>query len=97
MSAADTQKMFRLVKLTKENIEPHLVLRVPASDGSVHIFNDAVIESIEKGMLQLVRPYAYVANGLIKAGTERFRYSVEQALMANFHIVMEGSKPGMVY
>lgn len=87
-------KLFEMVKLTPENIAPGLVLRSPASDGSVHIFNDTTIEKIEGDKVFLARPYCIIKDGVLEVGCERFWAPKSTIFNAGrYHFVMEGTKP----
>ena len=92
-------KLFELVPVTRENIKAGLILRSPASDGSVHVFNDTVIQSIdEKNIVHLVRPYCFIKNGVVTSNVEKVSIPVEFLVRDKRHfLVMEGSRPAQVW
>jgi hypothetical protein len=98
MANNNETQLFALVPLTKENIKVGMVLRSPAQDGSVHIFNDTVVERIDNdGIVHLARPYAYFKNGVVVVGFEPITLSVSQLIRGHFCYVMEGLQPAKVW
>lgn len=91
------QKVFELVLLTRENIQANLVLRAPAQDGSVHVFNDTVIEAIEGEIVCLARPYAYLKNGVVHTDCERNKIPINLLCRGTHYYVMEGTRPARVW
>jgi len=85
-------KIFRTECLTRDNLRVGTVIRIPASDGSVHGFNDTVIESVDGDNVGLARPY--VTQG---SGSEPFHYGVErfnaplERLLQRAVVVYEGN------
>lgn len=88
--------LFELVAVTRDNIKPGLVLRFPASDGSVHAFNDTVIESIDGENVTLVRPYCFFKDGVVQTDCERFTVSISR-IIRSMYCVMEGSSPHIIH
>ena len=93
-----TPRVFELIPLTRENIKPNIVLRSPAQDGSVHVFNDTVIEAIEGEIVCLARPYAYLKDGVVHTDCERIRIPIALLVREQTHFyVMEGTRPAQVW
>jgi len=90
-----TQKLFALIPVTRDNLKKGMILRAPCSDGSVHVFNDAIVECITfDRIVHLARPFAMIKKGHLTVGHETTKIPLEYIVRDQYlFIMMEGDKP----
>lgn len=79
-------------KMTHDDIEPGVVVRMLNWDGTASPFSDTVILREEKGWVRLARPYIYATGTQTCApspltGVEDYKVTVE-SLLERFHVVL---------
>jgi len=83
--------LFKAVKITREQLVPGIIIRMFASDGTTHGFNDSLVFSVTDENVVLVRPYARIESGVVKVMSETFPVPTE-SLLKYYHGVYEGTK-----